>query len=239
MATVTLVREPVPGLEVTGDADVYGLKDLAEKAADKLGYTHLRDKVFGDEKRRERNQMIRALAKLDAAPFTDESVNAYKNKKLRDDIPVLRRWFGNTSANILTGICAVCFSLAGVVTVITTVGNLTTGSTEFGYWRFSAIAGVLSFLALVVFIVFMVWGEKQETPAKWKRTPLADYGQPVPEFALATAIEVQEQYPNGKFFVEEFIAGVKKDPFLFFHRNGESYYLHVWNEPDFRGKREV
>jgi hypothetical protein len=74
---------------------------------------------------------------------------------------------------------------------------------------------------------------------RWNLTPLRGYGKPVPEFVLATALAVQNEFKEGKFHIDELVTdvGVNLDPFLVWNYCGDEYYLHVWNEPTFKGKR--
>jgi len=72
---------------------------------------------------------------------------------------------------------------------------------------------------------------------KWEKTPLEKYAEAVPEFALSRAIELKEELPAATFEVE-FLHAVP-DPFLILVYGSERFYIDVWDEPLFEGRRTV
>ena len=59
----------------------------------------------------------------------------------------------------------------------------------------------------------------------WRITPLKDYRQPVPEFALQKAIEIKRELPEAMFYVEQLAI----DPFLIVTLNPLQDFMSPWN----------
>jgi hypothetical protein len=79
--------------------------------------------------------------------------------------------------------------------------------------------------------------------ANWGTRDLRYYTEPVPEFALRKAIQIKERLPEAQFFIEALQIGFKTaDPFMkvtLDNKNTsfkESYYIEVWDEPEFEIK---
>lgn len=71
----------------------------------------------------------------------------------------------------------------------------------------------------------------------WHSEALEKYGKPIPEFALSRAIEIKRELPSAQFFIEEL--RYDPDPFLYIQVGNVRYYLDVWDEPKFEGRRTV
>lgn len=68
----------------------------------------------------------------------------------------------------------------------------------------------------------------------WKRYPLSRYTGKVEPFILSMAIEVKKCLPAADFIVEEVrVERTPYDPFLIVELGVESYYIGVWDEPNF------
>jgi len=99
-------------------------------------------------------------------------------------------------------------------------------------------------------------GWKRFTPFgdeyRWKRYELGALGtgvfhphylEPIPAFVLSHALEIKARLPYARFFVDaiadrhelERIRVV--DPFLVVEHDGNEYYIDVWDEPKFEGRR--
>ncbi len=76
------------------------------------------------------------------------------------------------------------------------------------------------------------WCNGWFTSAHWTATSLSSYKEPIPEFVLAKAIQIKEQLPEVKFFVQH-LNDPKADPFLVAQLGSEIYYIEVWSEPKF------
>ena len=76
----------------------------------------------------------------------------------------------------------------------------------------------------------------------WTSDYLRNYAQAVPEYALQTALDVRRAAGAGEsvsIWVEFLKESPRSDPFLVVRIDGNSYYLEVWDEPDFFSKRRV
>jgi hypothetical protein len=71
----------------------------------------------------------------------------------------------------------------------------------------------------------------------WATVALEKYNEAVPEFALSRAIELKELLPLATFEVEYIKA--MPDPFLVMVYGAERFYVDVWDEPLFEGRRTV
>ena len=76
------------------------------------------------------------------------------------------------------------------------------------------------------------------TRGQWCAYALAQYSRAVPEFAISRAIELKRELPDAQFFVEEIVTS-RIDPFMYMVCGGETYYLDVWDEPGFEGRRTI
>lgn len=74
-----------------------------------------------------------------------------------------------------------------------------------------------------------------QTMSYWTSTALESYDYPVPEFVLLRACELKEELPLAKFEVEY----MRVDPFLVMVYGSKRYYIDVWDEPKFEGRRTV
>ncbi|HSX24495.1 MAG TPA: hypothetical protein VLG69_00845, partial [Candidatus Andersenbacteria bacterium] len=123
-----------------------------------------------------------------------------------------------------------------------------------GLWVFNMITtGIVVIICFVGIRLTQKRGKNPDTfidvrtKTEWKLIPIADCEEPIPAFALQTAIDLKKQFGDKvTFFIEK--AEVTReervierlDPFLVVSLPDESqYYLEVWNEPGFRGKRMV
>jgi hypothetical protein len=73
----------------------------------------------------------------------------------------------------------------------------------------------------------------------WEMQKLSDYKHPVPAHVLSKAIEIKKAFPRVEFYVDEIIVRRKPDPFLVAKYNKETYYIEVWNEPTFEGRKSI
>lgn len=74
------------------------------------------------------------------------------------------------------------------------------------------------------------------TCLRWVRVPLEEVRN-VPEFVKAKASEIANLLPDATFTVEQLRTEKKiYDPFLIVSYGDESYYVEVWEEPEFERK---
>ena len=72
-----------------------------------------------------------------------------------------------------------------------------------------------------------------------KKIDIKKYASPIPEFALETALAVKKEIPSATILIDEYRDRhyVSCDPFLVVRIGENFYYLEVWNETKFKGKR--
>jgi hypothetical protein len=83
--------------------------------------------------------------------------------------------------------------------------------------------------------------------AEWKTTRIDYYHDPVPDFALERAMQIRKLVSGTVFGIAtltETVTGVETeyspippDPFLVMEYGGLSFFLDVWDEPKFEGRR--
>ena len=75
----------------------------------------------------------------------------------------------------------------------------------------------------------------------WESARIENYAEPMPEFVLSRAVELKEHLPNAVFSIEFPVREerVRPDPFLVMYYAGIRYYIDVWDEPKFEGRRTV
>jgi hypothetical protein len=77
------------------------------------------------------------------------------------------------------------------------------------------------------------YGERCYTYLRWVRVPLEEAVN-VPEFVMAKAGEITSSLPEATFTVEQLRSERRLyDPFLIVSYGEESYYVDVWNEPEY------
>ncbi len=75
---------------------------------------------------------------------------------------------------------------------------------------------------------------------EWSTTPISEYDQPIPEFAIDTALRIKKAIPEATFSIEHFVHWRTQDPFLSFKVPGvqRRFVVEVWDEPDFTAERK-
>lgn len=71
----------------------------------------------------------------------------------------------------------------------------------------------------------------------WERSTIEKYDSPIPDFALSRAIELKQELRQANFEIE--YLRVNPDPFLVMVYGDKRYYIDVWDEPKFEGRRTV
>jgi hypothetical protein len=161
----------------------------------------------------DREDLQVAMSVLGIRPFTTASVKEHKAARA---LPGDHKWKGGVLVFL-----GLLIAAAGFYSETMEVG------TTVSHWLLFFLATALIGVGILVAIVRM----------SWKMTPLRDYRQPVPEFALQTAIDLAKKCPTAQFFIDE----IETDPFLVVKtRSGRTvYYLESWNEPGFKKEREA
>lgn len=75
---------------------------------------------------------------------------------------------------------------------------------------------------------------------EWATTIISEYGEPIPEFAIDTALQIKQTIPEAEFSIEYFVNWRINDPFLSFKVPGvqRRFVVEVWDEPDFEAERK-
>lgn len=161
----------------------------------------------------------RALDELGVSPFTDESVERYKQAVLAEANKGL--WKGRWLA-YLPGVGAllslVCFGPALLGWFVS--------------WKvgLAAVIGLIAGLAMCV----AVNGTAVKEEAFWRMTPLRDYGSPVPKPVLDLAVQLKKRLPKARFHVHELVQQERVlDPFLAVTYAETTYFIAAWDEPEF------
>jgi hypothetical protein len=71
----------------------------------------------------------------------------------------------------------------------------------------------------------------------WEEYKIAEYTRAIPAHVLMKAIQVKTALPTVQFLVDELVVKEKADPFLIAMFRDEKYYIEVWDEPTFEGRK--
>ncbi len=82
--------------------------------------------------------------------------------------------------------------------------------------------------------------EQNYRNGSWWTTPISEYEEPIPEFAIDTALRIKQAIPEAEFSIEHFLHWRTNDPFLSFKVPGvkRRFVVEVWDEPDFEAERK-
>jgi hypothetical protein len=224
---VDLLQRESPAWDAAEDEADFFLGDLDREAQAMLGYNGLYQERL---KTRQRKSLRRTLIDLDVRPFTRASVEAYKRSC---ELAGSRRLAEAALAGLVVGM------LMSLVSLLVLVFSALLGFASVAFYA------ALVFLAGTTAAVACGMMESRYSRERtWTMRELSLYAEPIPQFALQTAVDVKKAHPEVEFYVctlEE--NRVVVDPFLVMRsRAGDEvreYYLEVWNESKFRGRREA
>lgn len=196
------------------------LIDLARRAKDELGYSHLADRL-----KLERvlavQEIDEVLAKLGIEPFTPESVKKYQKMTTEQQLT----WGSRVKEMIFWTL----FATAGVSVLGLCLG-----------WLIDPKISIGSLFVLVGSFI-LLWSLEdwlnniKRISWKWQSVSLASYASPIPEFVIEKALQIKGELPDAVFRVEHLLREeVVVDPFLVLIYNSVVYYIEVWDEPKFR-----
>jgi len=222
MDTALLQREPIVLDESLVDYAA-SLGEFDREVSRSLEYTGLNDDAA---KLQTQVAIQQTLIDLDLRPFTSASVSAYKQACERKSV---KRW-----PDLAASAAGVVLAGGLIALPVLIVGALLAATTVAFYAAVVVCAAILVCIACSVFVAYC------GVDRYWRMHALCDYTQPVPEFVLQTALDIQKAHPDADFSIctlEE--NRVVVDPFLVLHGQGRDYYLEVWNEPTFKQAREA
>ena len=209
-------------VEIVEKEDLFEEKELANQAADVLGYNLLKTSIkqgFSSSKLR------KTLKELDIRPFSIESVRKYKDSALRKANNRHNRLISVMKVGLpllISGVLAMMI-IAGLKDAHVLVPSLAIAFCAVWFLFSVAVTGIpYSFLLM-----------SEERMLVWEKDLIKDYNRPIPEFALQTALDIKEKLPEASFYIEELRTPKKIDPFLIVEYGKEVFYLEVWNEPGF------
>lgn len=233
--TGLLSRESLPVLTPGEVAEVgdrlveVGISQLAEEAEKLLGYRQL--KSYQEKSRpgrQDKTRLAEVLKELDVKPLEKTGVKKFQARRLWRLNGRLTLWVLMVSLGLMA-LFLVGWMVAGQVTA---------------QWLWNLHCGwscLASFVGVFMTLVYAgARGHIAEGIAfdahQWVRRGLSDFQDPIPEFALATAVTIKKRLPEASFSVEY----LQQDPFLRVALgSSDIVYLEYWNEPDFKAQREV
>jgi hypothetical protein len=232
MSQTLLERSVLPDL----DPDKLVNQSVLEYAEKQLGYKHPEQ-----DRNLSRGKLALALRAMGLKPFTPASVDHYKKTEVRRLQPqgclIVFAQLGDMMSGFL--FCMVMLSSFLFSGHVVTSMDTTTGFFKaLPHWSTSMF--VLSF---IFFTMSHHALQKDATSAEWKLVPIKDYKSPVPEFALATAMEIHQRLPEAELMIDELVVTKRdrtprsEDPFLVLTFNKEKYWVEVWKEPGYRQER--
>ena len=200
-------------LERMTPAESYAEDPLLSGAADReLGYGLLAEI--------DRQMKLRsALDELGVSPFTDESVERYKQAVL---VEANKRIGKGRMLAVLSGI--------GVVIALICFGPALLG--WFVSWKVG-LGSLIGFIAGCA-ICGATNGTAITEAAAWEVTPLVGYRSRVPKAVLRTAVALKRRLPQVELTVHELLQRERVlDPFLAARLGETTYFVAVWDEPAF------
>lgn len=215
--------------------ELFGFEELGKKASELLGYDVLQKAAES------KKGFAQVLLELDIKPFSSEKVMIYKKHQLKANSNFLSRhetFFFVMAERILPVI--ILLSVASTFILFGASAISYFGWVSWGFsWLWSMISGMLcaAFFALVVLTDYII-----VVTANWQRVALSYYKEPVPEFALQTAVDIAGRTDEVEFFVDRLVINKRTlDPFLVARckKDTTDYYLEVWNEPGFKQERKI
>lgn len=235
-ATDFLFRAPVAVPKVLELREV--LAELGKSAKEKLGYSSLLYATEAATKTEDATgRVAEVFKKLGIEPFTKESVEYYKQKEARRANKGYRSWERDEWVDPLLGIIGSIATIALIAMFGCNLHDTLYHQNPFA-WGWLGIPG-----SFAVGAFGWLWREvsvRSNLEYSWHSSPLPDYRGVVPAFALSRALELKQELPEASFGIESLQAYTHtKDPFLYMDFGDRRYYLDVWDEPKFEGRRVV
>ena len=163
-----------------------------------------------------------ALDELGVSPFTDESVERYKQAVL-----------ALANRRIRKGRILKAASFTGIFVAMLCLGPALLG------WFVSWKVGLTAVIGLVAGCAVTGFTEDQMVTeeAAWNETPLVGYRSPVPKPVLRTAVQLKKRLPQVELTVHELVQRERVlDPFLAARLGETTYFVAVWDEPKFEAE---
>lgn len=205
--------------------------ELLKIAETVLGYCPLQD-----EENREKFRL--ALETLSLDPFSAESVQLYSDSMIEKETIAhtslsekLMKW-GGVAFYIGFVSAWMCGAIMVVVSIWTTI--------PMAFWALFAASvaagsgGFVLFQSLVGYV-----NNREKIHIRWFLKALREYTELIPNFALATAIELKKKLPEIVFFIQELRCGEEaRDRLLVAKLGNQTFFLETWRNP-LQEKREA
>jgi len=180
-----------------------------------------------------KNELTNALRIVGLKPFTLESVERHKEaeKTKHQEHPIMGFLKNHVDVVGEFSIIAILVCIfASIVLAFLLDGKI------LKLWE--GITVILLVLSIGLLISEAYLWPKVKIDVHWRRSQLNGYDAPIPEFALATALELHQRLPGIQFEIDELLVNrVRCDPFLVATYKGVEYYLEVWSEPGYTQER--
>lgn len=211
---------------------LYDFNDLYKEAKEIAGY---------DPKRKHHDTHDKMLIEAGFAPFTDESVELYKQRQVKK---------AKRLQNFLEAAWGYCVAVSFFGGILVGIGATIAGL------AFGMIAGetigfiwgiaVANFFTMVFIPGISLGIAFSGRKVSWSTRTIEEIDYEIPEYCLQTIVDVQKAVKNAdtgiwriRWLVDELVERKEiLDPFLVLAIGEETYYMEVWNEPGFIGERK-
>lgn len=193
--------------------------DLANRAAEELGYTRLLSESEGGVSGQ---RLAIVLDKLDIKPFSRESVYRFKRE---------RAWAEKDLWDNCLGAIFLGFAISCLVAML----DCLTLSIIAMFYDLSVLWPVGMSLVFFAFCIgsTVVFHKMKDRQIKWVSTWIEDYDAPIPHLALETACLIKQAIPSAKFAVEQLHSKMELKPYCLLSlvlNNKNCFHLDVWGE---------
>jgi hypothetical protein len=231
--------------------------NLAQQAKDLLKYQYLESDLSSKRAKllaakENAKKAAEAFQQVGIQPYTNDSAEEYKRAKIRK---LSRKYWLRNFANSKTG--DTTMSNGGVIGVVSLVLVL---GLAMGVFCFAPPEHWVQAGRIIVPVLFLLspvglftwWGLalvrsrtlRTRYCFEWYHTAVEDYSQLIPDFALAHAVALKQVLPDARFGVnwlrQEDVYHPRLaivDPFLTMVVGENCYYVDVWDEKDFEGRK--
>lgn len=231
-------------------------RDPYTRAKEILGYSPIAVKTEAQNNKRSicEQHVAKALETLGIEPMDRDAVEKYKRAKV-DEIQskgsnkFVKYMHTTKCEGLVIGLGFCTF----VPLVILAIGLGAMADPHFDVSHplfFKYTFGLIS-LPLMSWITCMIARHKKSViyTGQWNAISIDAYEDPIREFALERALQVKAVLPESKFYIDvlhEEARNVKTeykpappDPFLIMRYEHLLFYLDVWDEPGFEGRRTI
>ena len=217
-----LVRASLVVKKVVEDNTFEERYQLFCDASEQLGYKHGKITLKPSPNMTEFNKLADFLNSKKIAPFTNDSVQKYMERKSSS---IIDRWLGPLlMLSLITS--AVAVAVTAAFSLFLNVPD-----------TLLLCPGIAAGIATVGTVACLMI-ESNSPNISWKDESISNYSQPIPISVLSLAMEIKKAVPNCELHVHSLIKQSKTvDPFLSVVVPGidREIFVAVWDEPTFEG----